>query len=111
MRTDLATRLRHAVVRTHRRLRQEAGADLSPTLLAALGTISRPRPLPPSELAEGESIPRPPPAPPRPPPSAPPPRGCGGAPRGGAPPPARPTPTTGARRSSQPPPPATRCSR
>jgi DNA-binding MarR family transcriptional regulator len=58
-RTDLATRLRHAVVRTHRRLRQEAGADLSPTLLAALGTISRHGPLTPSELAERERIQRP----------------------------------------------------
>jgi DNA-binding MarR family transcriptional regulator len=58
-RTDLATRLRLAVVRTHRRLRQEAGADLSPTLLAALGTISRHGPLTPSELAERERIQRP----------------------------------------------------
>jgi len=58
-RTDLATRLRHAVVRTHRRLRQEAGADLSPSLLAALGTISRHGPLTPSELAERERIQRP----------------------------------------------------
>jgi DNA-binding MarR family transcriptional regulator len=58
-RTDLATRLRVAVVRTHRRLRQEAGADLSPTLLAALGTISRHGPLTPSELAERERIQRP----------------------------------------------------
>jgi DNA-binding MarR family transcriptional regulator len=58
-RTDLATRLRQVVVRTHRRLRQEAGADLSPTLLAALGTISRHGPLTPSELAERERIQRP----------------------------------------------------
>jgi DNA-binding MarR family transcriptional regulator len=58
-RTDLANRLRQAVVRTHRRLRQEAGADLSPTLLAALGTISRHGPLTPSELAERERIQRP----------------------------------------------------
>jgi DNA-binding MarR family transcriptional regulator len=58
-RTDLATRLRLAVMRTHRRLRQEAGADLSPTLLAALGTISRHGPLTPSELAERERIQRP----------------------------------------------------
>lgn len=58
-RTDLATRLRLAVVRTHRRLRQEAGADLSPTLLAALGTISRHGPLTPSELAQRERIQRP----------------------------------------------------
>jgi DNA-binding MarR family transcriptional regulator len=58
-RTDLATRLRLAVMRTHRRLRQEAGADLSPTLLAALGTISRHGPLTPSELAARERIQRP----------------------------------------------------
>ena len=47
------------MVRTHRRLRQEAGADLSPTLLAALGTISRHGPLTPSELADRENIQRP----------------------------------------------------
>jgi DNA-binding MarR family transcriptional regulator len=58
-RTDLATRLRLAVVRMNRRLRQESGADLSPTLLAALGTISRHGPLTPSELAERERIQRP----------------------------------------------------
>ena len=58
-RTDLATRLRVAILRTNRRLRQEAAADLSPTLLAALGTISRHGPLTPSELAERERIQRP----------------------------------------------------
>ena len=57
--TDLATRLRLAVVRTNRRLRQEAGGELTPTLAAALGTISRHGPLTPSELAERERIQRP----------------------------------------------------
>jgi DNA-binding MarR family transcriptional regulator len=57
--TDLASRLRAAVLRTNRRLRQEAGADLSPTLLATLGTISRHGPLTPSELAQRERIQRP----------------------------------------------------
>ena len=57
--TDLATRLRLAVVRANRRLRQEAGGELSPTLLAALGTIARHGPLTPSELATRERIQRP----------------------------------------------------
>lgn len=57
--TDLASRLRAAVVRTNRRLRQEAGGELSPTLLATLGTISRHGPLTPSELAQRERIQRP----------------------------------------------------
>jgi DNA-binding MarR family transcriptional regulator len=58
-RTDLATRLRLAIVRTNRRLRQEGGAPLSPTLSAALGTIARHGPLTPSELAERERVQRP----------------------------------------------------
>src|SRR5919202_6619920 len=58
-RTDLATRLRTAIVRTNRRLRQEGGALLSPTLSAALGTIARHGPLTPSQLAERERIQRP----------------------------------------------------
>jgi DNA-binding MarR family transcriptional regulator len=57
--TDLASRLRATVVRVNRRLRQEAGAELSPTLLATLGTISRHGPLTPSELAQRERIQRP----------------------------------------------------
>ena len=40
-------------------MRQEAGADLSPTLAAALGTIDRHGPLTPSELAQIERIQRP----------------------------------------------------
>jgi DNA-binding MarR family transcriptional regulator len=62
--TEVAARLRLAIVRTARRLRQEAyeaeaGANLSPTLTAALATIERHGPLSPSDLAERESIRRP----------------------------------------------------
>jgi DNA-binding MarR family transcriptional regulator len=57
--TDLATRLRLGITRTARRLRQEAGSDLSPTLTAALATIARHGPLTPSELAERERVQRP----------------------------------------------------
>lgn len=57
--TDLAARLRLAVARTARRLRQEAGGGLSPTLSAALATIDRHGPLTPSELADRERIQRP----------------------------------------------------
>ena len=42
-----------------RRLRQEAGADLSPSQTAALATIERHGPLTPSELAERERVQRP----------------------------------------------------
>jgi DNA-binding MarR family transcriptional regulator len=57
--TDLATRLRLGITRTARRLRQEAGTDLSPTLSAALATIARHGPLTPSELAARERVQRP----------------------------------------------------
>jgi DNA-binding MarR family transcriptional regulator len=57
--TDVAVGLRLAVTRTARRLRQEAGGGLSPTLTAALATIDRHGPLTPSELAERERIRRP----------------------------------------------------
>src|SRR5687767_9844136 len=62
--TETAARLRLAVVRTARRLRQEAaGAEgdgfLSPTLTAALATIEVHGPLTPSELAERERVRRP----------------------------------------------------
>jgi len=62
--TEIAARLRLAVVRTARRLRQdayEAEGDgvLSPTLTAALATVERFGPLTPSELAEREQIRRP----------------------------------------------------
>jgi DNA-binding MarR family transcriptional regulator len=56
---DLAVRLRLAVTRTARRLRREAGGDLSPSLSAALATIERHGPLAPSELAAREGIQRP----------------------------------------------------
>jgi len=57
--TDLATRLRLAVTRTARRLRQEAGSDMSPSLSAALATVECHGPLTPSELAEIEAVKRP----------------------------------------------------
>ena len=57
--TDLAHRLRPVLVRMSRRMRQEAGAELSPTQGAALGTIDRHGPLTPSELALRERIQRP----------------------------------------------------
>jgi DNA-binding MarR family transcriptional regulator len=56
---ELAARLRLAITRTARRLRQEAGTDLSPSQLAALATIERHGPLAPSDLAERERIRRP----------------------------------------------------
>ena len=57
--SDLATRLRLAVTRTARRLRQEAGSEMSPSLSAALATVERHGPLTPSELAEIEAVRRP----------------------------------------------------
>ena len=56
---DLPSRLRLAVTRTARRLRQEAGTDLSPSLTAALATIERHGPLSPSGLADLERVRRP----------------------------------------------------
>jgi DNA-binding MarR family transcriptional regulator len=56
---ELAARLRLAVTRTARRLRQEAGIDLSPSQAAALATIERHGPLAPSEIARLERIQRP----------------------------------------------------
>jgi DNA-binding MarR family transcriptional regulator len=56
---EVAARLRVAIFRTARRLRQEAGVDLSPAALAALGTIERHGPLTPSELADLEGVRRP----------------------------------------------------
>jgi DNA-binding MarR family transcriptional regulator len=55
----LASRLRLAVARTARRLRQEAGGGLSPTLTAALASIENHGPLTPSELADRERVKRP----------------------------------------------------
>ena len=59
-----AARLRLAVTRAARRLRQEAigaepGAELSPTLTAALATVEAHGPLTPSELADRERVRRP----------------------------------------------------
>jgi DNA-binding MarR family transcriptional regulator len=57
--TELASRLRLAIVRTARRLRQQAGTDLSAALTAALSTVERHGPLTPSELADLERVKRP----------------------------------------------------
>lgn len=61
--TESAARLRMAIVRTARRLRQEAvgagGGELTPTAAAALATVERHGPLTPSELAEIERVKRP----------------------------------------------------
>ena len=57
-----AARLRMAIVRTSRRLRQEAATEtggLTPTSLAALATIERHGPVTPSEIAEIERVKRP----------------------------------------------------
>lgn len=54
--TELASRLRLAITRTARRLRQTAGGDLGPSQLAALATIERHGPLAAGELAEREGI-------------------------------------------------------
>jgi DNA-binding MarR family transcriptional regulator len=56
---DLAGHLRLTIVRTARRLRQEAGGELSPSLTAALSTVERHGPMTPSELAARERIQRP----------------------------------------------------
>jgi DNA-binding MarR family transcriptional regulator len=61
---ELAGRLRLAIVRTSRRLRQQAlgaegGGEISPTLSAALASIDVHGPLTPSELAERERVKRP----------------------------------------------------
>jgi DNA-binding MarR family transcriptional regulator len=60
--TDSAARLRMAIVRTARRLRQEAsgaGSELTPTAVSALASVERHGPLTPSELAQIERIKRP----------------------------------------------------
>ncbi len=59
---DTAAQLRLGIVRTARRLRQEAAAEatgLTPTSTSALATIERHGPLTPSELAELERVQRP----------------------------------------------------
>jgi len=57
--TEQAARLRLAINRMARRLRQQAKADLGPASIAALATIERSGPLTPSELARIEGIQRP----------------------------------------------------
>jgi DNA-binding MarR family transcriptional regulator len=60
--TDSAAKLRMAIVRTARVLRQEGAAEasgLTPTSTAALATIERHGPLTPSELARIERVKRP----------------------------------------------------
>jgi DNA-binding MarR family transcriptional regulator len=55
----LARRMRRAIARMARRLRQESGTDLGPSQVAALATVERHGPLSPSELADRERIKRP----------------------------------------------------
>jgi DNA-binding MarR family transcriptional regulator len=57
--TEIASRLRLAITRTARGMRQDAGGDLSPSATSALATIERHGPLTPSELAEIERVKRP----------------------------------------------------
>jgi len=60
--SERAAHLRTAIVRTARRLRQEAAAEtsgLTPTSVAALATIERHGPLTPSEIAAIERVNRP----------------------------------------------------
>src|SRR4051794_12181186 len=57
--TEVAGHLRLVVARTARRLRQEAGADLSPSQSSALAVIDRHGPMTPSELAAHERVQRP----------------------------------------------------
>jgi DNA-binding MarR family transcriptional regulator len=56
---ELASRLRLAITRTARRLRQDSAPGLSPTQAAVLATIERVGPLTPSELARIERVQRP----------------------------------------------------
>lgn len=55
----LAGRLQLVLARTARRLRQEAGADLSPSLSSALASIDRHGPVTPSDVAAHERVQRP----------------------------------------------------
>jgi DNA-binding MarR family transcriptional regulator len=53
---ELASRLRWAVSRLHRRFRQLAPTDLTPTRLAALATVDRTGPLSMGQLARAERV-------------------------------------------------------
>ncbi len=55
----ISARLRMAITRMARRLRQAAAGALTPTAAAALATVERRGPLTPSELAEVERVKRP----------------------------------------------------
>src|SRR3954453_3214586 len=60
--SERAAHLRTAIVRTARRLRQEAAAETpgpTPTSVAALATIERHGPMTPSEIAAIERVKRP----------------------------------------------------
>ena len=54
-----ATALRLAITRTARKMRQEAGSDLSPTALATMASIERHPGVTPTRLAEIEGVKRP----------------------------------------------------
>ena len=57
--SERASRIRLAITRTARRMRQEANPAMGPASLSALATIERHGPLTPSELAKIERIQRP----------------------------------------------------
>lgn len=59
VRREEADALRLAITRTARRLRQEAGGGLSPTVIASLASIERHGVLTPGELARIEGVQRP----------------------------------------------------
>ena len=57
--SEVASHLRITIARVARRLRQEAGGDLTAAQTAALATVERHGPLTPSELADIERVRRP----------------------------------------------------